>query len=73
MVKVVKASSTRLDLEVRVGSQALLFEQNGCFWITTLGDGLRRAPYPSRPKWDTPPGATKDDRFRAEHQTAQSR
>jgi len=36
------------DLEVRVGSQALLFDQNGGFWVTTLGDGLRRAPYPSR-------------------------
>jgi signal transduction histidine kinase/ligand-binding sensor domain-containing protein len=34
------------DLEVRVGSVALLFDQNGGFWITTLGDGLRRAPYP---------------------------
>jgi len=36
------------DLEVRVGSQAILFDQNGSFWITTLGDGLRRAPYPSQ-------------------------
>jgi signal transduction histidine kinase/ligand-binding sensor domain-containing protein len=36
------------DLEVRVGSQSLLFDQNGGLWITTLGDGLRRAPYPSR-------------------------
>jgi signal transduction histidine kinase/ligand-binding sensor domain-containing protein len=36
------------DLEVRVGSIALLFDQNGSFWITTVGDGLRRAPYPSQ-------------------------
>jgi signal transduction histidine kinase/ligand-binding sensor domain-containing protein len=35
------------DLEVRVGSQAMLFDQNGGFWITTVGDGLRRAPHPS--------------------------
>jgi signal transduction histidine kinase/ligand-binding sensor domain-containing protein len=34
------------DLEVRVGSTAFLFDQNGSLWITTLGDGLRRAPYP---------------------------
>ena len=34
------------DLEVRVGSQAFLFDRDGSFWITTLGDGLRRAPYP---------------------------
>jgi signal transduction histidine kinase/ligand-binding sensor domain-containing protein len=36
------------DLEVRVGSIAMLFDRNGSFWITTIGDGLRRAPYPSR-------------------------
>jgi signal transduction histidine kinase/ligand-binding sensor domain-containing protein len=34
------------DLEVRVGSVALLFDKDGNLWITTLGDGLRRAPYP---------------------------
>jgi ligand-binding sensor domain-containing protein len=36
------------DLEVRVGSQAILFDRDGGLWITTLGDGLRRAPYPLR-------------------------
>jgi signal transduction histidine kinase/ligand-binding sensor domain-containing protein len=36
------------DLEVRVGSVEILFDRNGSFWITTLGDGLRRAPYPSQ-------------------------
>ena len=36
------------DLEVRVGSEAILFDRDGSFWITTLGDGIRRAPYPSR-------------------------
>jgi signal transduction histidine kinase/ligand-binding sensor domain-containing protein len=34
------------DLEVRVGSTAMLFDRDGSFWITTVGDGLRRAPYP---------------------------
>jgi signal transduction histidine kinase/ligand-binding sensor domain-containing protein len=38
------------DLEVRVGSAGILFDRNGSFWITTLGDGLRRAPYPSHLK-----------------------
>jgi signal transduction histidine kinase/ligand-binding sensor domain-containing protein len=36
------------DLEVRVGSRAVLFDSNGSLWITTLGDGLRRAAFPSR-------------------------
>lgn len=36
------------DLEVRVGSIAMLFDRDGGLWITTLGDGLRRAPRPSR-------------------------
>ena len=36
------------DLEVRVGSVAILFDQSGSFWITTVGDGLRRAPHPSQ-------------------------
>lgn len=36
------------ELEVRVGSQSLLFDRDGALWITTLGDGLRRAPYPTR-------------------------
>src|SRR5579862_3955695 len=34
------------DLEVRLGSAGILFDQNGSFWITSVEDGLRRAPYP---------------------------
>jgi len=34
------------DLEVRVGSLALLFDKDRGLWITTAGDGLRRAPHP---------------------------
>jgi len=34
------------DTEVRVGSGAILFAQDGSLWITTLGDGLRRVPAP---------------------------
>ena len=36
------------DLEVRVGSTAILFDNRGSLWITTVGDGLRRAPHPSK-------------------------
>jgi signal transduction histidine kinase/ligand-binding sensor domain-containing protein len=36
------------DLEVYVGSAAILFDRDGGLWISTLGDGLRRAPYPSQ-------------------------
>jgi signal transduction histidine kinase/ligand-binding sensor domain-containing protein len=36
------------ELEVYVGSGAILFDQDRGLWITTLGDGLRRAPYPSQ-------------------------
>jgi len=34
------------DTEVRVGSVAILFDRDGALWITTLGDGMRRAPAP---------------------------
>jgi signal transduction histidine kinase/ligand-binding sensor domain-containing protein len=36
------------ELEVYVGSAGILFDRDGGLWITTLGDGLRRAPYPSQ-------------------------
>jgi PAS domain S-box-containing protein len=32
--------------EIKVGSQAILFDNDGALWITTMGDGLRRAPAP---------------------------
>ncbi len=34
------------ETEVRVGSQVILFDNNGALWITSLGDGLRRTPAP---------------------------
>jgi streptogramin lyase len=34
------------DTEVLVGSQGILFDKDGALWITSLGDGLRRAPAP---------------------------
>jgi PAS domain S-box-containing protein len=32
------------ETEVQVGSQEILFDNNGALWITSLGDGLRRSP-----------------------------
>ena len=34
------------ETEVQVGSQGILFDNDGASWITTLGDGLRRSPAP---------------------------
>ena len=34
------------DTEVQVGSQGILFDNDGALWITSLGDGLRRSPAP---------------------------
>lgn len=36
------------NLEIYVGSAAILFDHDGGLWITTAGDGLRRAPHPAR-------------------------
>src|SRR5215469_3910429 len=35
------------DTEVHIGSAAILFDGDGALWITSLGDGLRRAPAPA--------------------------
>ncbi len=34
------------ETEIQVGSQRILFDRDGALWVTTLGDGLRRAPSP---------------------------
>jgi signal transduction histidine kinase/ligand-binding sensor domain-containing protein len=34
--------------EIRVGSEAILIDNQGSLWITTLGDGIRRVPVPER-------------------------
>src|SRR5580698_8440889 len=34
------------ETEVRVGSQAILFDSDGALWITSLGDGLRHSAAP---------------------------
>jgi PAS domain S-box-containing protein len=33
--------------EIKVASQAILFDSDGVLWITTMGGGLRRAPTPN--------------------------
>ena len=34
------------ETEIQVGSIGILFDNDGALWITTVGDGLRRAPVP---------------------------
>ena len=34
------------ETEVQVGSIGILFDNDGALWITSIGDGLRRAPVP---------------------------
>lgn len=35
-------------VEIRVGSQGILFSREGALWITTLGDGIRHIPIPEQ-------------------------
>jgi PAS domain S-box-containing protein len=34
------------EAEVQIGSQGILFDNNGGLWITSMGDGLRHSPTP---------------------------
>ena len=36
------------NAEIKVGSAGILFDREGALWITTVGDGLRRAPAPEQ-------------------------
>jgi signal transduction histidine kinase/ligand-binding sensor domain-containing protein len=36
------------DSEIKVGSQAILFDRDGALWITTNGDGICRAAIPEK-------------------------
>lgn len=48
-VRPIPLSDKRLprdDTEVRVGSQGILFDNEGALWITSMGDGLRRSAAP---------------------------
>ena len=37
-----------VEPEIRVGSNEILFEDDGSLWVTTIGDGMRRVPLPDR-------------------------
>ena len=42
-------SHDRMPLaEVAVGASSVLFDRQGSLWISSIGDGLRRIPYPGR-------------------------
>jgi PAS domain S-box-containing protein len=48
-VRPIPLSDKRLppdETEVQVGSQGILFDNDGALWITSMGDGLRRSPAP---------------------------
>jgi hypothetical protein len=48
-VRPIPLSDKRLppdETEVQVGSQGILFDNDGALWITSLGDGLRRSQAP---------------------------
>ena len=48
-VRPIPLSDRRLpsdESEIRVGSQGILFDNEGALWITSMGDGLRRSPAP---------------------------
>ena len=48
-VRPIPLSDKRLppdETEVQVGSQGILFDNEGALWITSVGDGLRRSPAP---------------------------
>jgi ligand-binding sensor domain-containing protein len=50
-IRPVPAPGDRLppnDTEIQVGSGDMLFDREGALWMTTLGDGLRRAVDPER-------------------------
>ena len=55
----------RDETEVQVGSQAILFDNDGALWITSLGDGLRRSPAPELLKGEVKEFSTAVESFTA--------
>jgi hypothetical protein len=37
-----------VEPEIKVGSDSILFDGDGSLWVTSLGDGMRRVPFPDR-------------------------
>lgn len=44
------ANKDGVEPAIQVGSVGILFDDDGSLWITTIGDGMRRVPYPDRLK-----------------------
>jgi ligand-binding sensor domain-containing protein len=42
------ANQHGVEPEIRVGSTGILFDNDGSLWITSLGNGMRRVPFPDR-------------------------
>lgn len=40
--------ANRVEPEIQVGSAGILFDDDASLWITSLGDGMRRVPFPDR-------------------------
>jgi PAS domain S-box-containing protein len=53
------------ETEVQVGSQGILFDNDGALWITSLGDGLRRSPAPELLKGEIKEFSTAVESFTA--------
>jgi ligand-binding sensor domain-containing protein len=53
------------ETEVRVGSQGILFDNDGALWITSMGDGLRRSPAPEQLKGSIKEFGTEVESFTA--------
>ena len=44
------ANQHGFEPEIKLGSAGILFDDDGSLWITSLGDGMRRVPFPGRLK-----------------------
>ena len=44
------ASEHSVQPEIKVGSVGILFDDDDSLWITSIGDGMRRVPFPDRLK-----------------------
>jgi signal transduction histidine kinase/ligand-binding sensor domain-containing protein len=42
------ANTHGLEPEVQVGSLSILFDDDGSLWVTSIGDGIRRVPFPDQ-------------------------
>ena len=45
---VLRSNQHSVEPEIKVGSVGILFDGDGSLWITSIGDGMRRVPFPDR-------------------------